>query len=68
MSQISVGFKTIGFGGFDKRVEVGGGVNAVDTVTEQPVHSADDKRADGVLGRMAFSARLLSISRRPSSR
>ncbi len=62
IAEIGVGFQSVGFRGLDQRVQIGTGFHSLGRVTEQPVFLPMTK------GRMAFSAALLSISRRPSSK
>lgn len=50
MAQPRIGRLAVGFGSFDQAVKFCAGSGTFGRVTEEPVLSPDDKRADGTLG------------------
>lgn len=52
MAQPRIGFLAVGFGRFYQAVKLCAGSGTFGRVTEQPVLSPDDKRADRTLGRV----------------
>ena len=62
VAQVGKGIDAMPFGALDKTVEGGGGGTPTAAAGEKPVVASDNEV------RMARSARLLSMARRPSSR
>lgn len=50
VAQPRIGLLAVGFGSFDQAVKLGAGGGTFGRVTEEPVLSTDDKRANGALG------------------
>lgn len=50
VAQPRIGLLAVGFGGFNQAVQLCAGYRAFWRVAEQPVFSADHKRADGAFG------------------